>query len=311
MDSKALKFLLKLLSFPNYRAPLSQVKPTPKMKATERNKICQQLRDRQLVACYEEIKTLTISAKGKSLLKIDGAKGSLTSDELKVLQASLSEPISPGKTGLYPESRSPIIENLASRELLAVQKQIKEVWLTERGQKFLVEEYDAANYGNLSFKMLADYLQLIRKYNRQDAVREISVEKLADLDNTPTPKEIDPKITSDSISLDIWQTIRDLDLHLDQVSKIPNKPEDQEILQTIKQLDQELGTDRYLPIFHLREKLQYSFDREELDGALHRLQAQQKIQLKSLEEVLHYSQEYFDAAIDRTNKWSLFFIVLN
>ena len=303
MDSKAVKFLLKLLSFPNYRARLSQVKPTQKMKAAERNKICRKLWDMQLVTCSEEIKTLTISPKGKYLLNIEETQDSLTPEELQVLQASAQGKITPERTGLKTHKRMQTIDNLVSRDLLILQKEVKEVWLSERGKFFLVHEYDANSMsGNLPFKMLAAYLQLIRDFHRRPAI----------VDPKHSLKYFEPDKSNNPPTLDILQTIRDLDVHLGKFDHPPNKtPSDRDILQTIHQLDKDLKTDSCLPIFHLRQKLESSLSRKDLDAALSRLQEQKDIKLKSLEELLHYSPEYFDAAIAQDNGWSLFFIVLN
>lgn len=90
-----------------------------------------------------------------------------------------------------------------------------------------------------------------------------------------------------------------------------DKPSDQEVLQTIQNLDQELGTDNYLPIFHLRQKLQPSLSRDELDQALYRLQRQDKIDMSSLQEGIHYSVEEIEAGILQPIGGSLFFIVVN
>lgn len=312
MDAKAFKFLLKLLSFPNYRAPLSQIKPTPKTKACERNKICRELRDRQWVACSEEIRTLTISDRGKSLIN-NQTQESLTSDELKVLQASLKDWISPGKIGIPPEGRSEMIENLVNRDLLKIETEVKEVWLTDLGKSFLVKEYNPHRHsGNLSFKMLADYLQLMREFqhpvSRAETVREKPI-------NSDTVQSFAPAESLSPSEQYILQTIRELDFYLGNMGPVsqmkPTYPSDEEILQLIQELDRDLRTDNYLPIFHLRERLQVSESREIIDQALYRLQAQNKIKLKSLEEVLHYSPEYFEASIPQKAGWSLFFIVLN
>jgi len=320
MDSNAVKFLLNLLSFPNYRAPISHVKPTPKMQAAARNKICRELCDRDLVACSEQIKTLRISQQGKTWLKSAQLQGELTLEELKVLQACLTEKISPGKTGLPADSRLKIIADLARRDLLVLEQEIDEVWLTETGQKFLIQEYDPREQsGNIPFNMLADYLRLVHQFYQQPAPRLIN-HIPNHIPGAVKATPIQPSTLmnySDNFpinELDILQTIRQLDIHLGALKETPTErstklPSDEDILQLISQLDRELGTENYLPIFHLREKLQSLLGREEVDQALYRLQDQDKIQLKSLEEVLHYSPEYFEAAIPQEKAWSLFFIV--
>ncbi len=333
MDSKALKFLLNLLSFPNYRAPIRHVKPTPKIKTAEKNYICQKLRDRDLVACSEKVKTLKISAPGKALLKLGQVQAGLTPKEFQVLQEISVGKISPNQINLTESDCSnltEIIENLAAQNLLVLSTKIDEVWLTEKGQKFLIEEYDPSDHsGTINFSLLADYLRLIRQFYRAKLPGVINPTRdMIQPTHLPTSKPINQSANLSINELDILQTIRQLDIHLEALKNPPTDkptdkstdmptdisprlPSDEDILQLISQLDRELGTENYLPIFHLREKLKDLFSREELDQALYRLQANQQIQLKSLEEVIHYSPEYFAAAIPQEKAWSLFFIVRN
>lgn len=86
---------------------------------------------------------------------------------------------------------------------------------------------------------------------------------------------------------------------------------DEDILQTIRNLDAKLGTDNYLPIFYLREELQPPLSREELDRSLYRLQRHDKIELSSLQEGMRYSSEQIDAAIYQGVGRRLFFIIVN
>lgn len=319
MDANAVKFLLNLLSFPNYRAPLNEIKPTPKMKAATRNKICRELGDRQLVAYSQQIKTIRISRQGRTWLKSTKLQGKLTSAELQVLQACLPARISPAETGLSADILENVVARLTQGNLLLVETEINQVWLTEAGQKFLIEDYDPSNQaGNLPFNMLADYLRLVRQFYQQSAPKIINQHFEQVKENSaqsPKPTTFSKNIPLNE--LDILQTIRQLDIQLGSLNnpttnintEIPPVTSDEDILATIYQLDQELGTDNYLPIFHLREKLQGSMSRSELDQALYRLQKNQKIKLKSLEEVLYYSPEYFEAAIPQDQGWALFFIV--
>ncbi len=322
MDSKALKFLLNLLSFPNYRAPISHVKPTPKIKAAERNHICQELRAREWVACSEKIKTLKISTPGKALLKLGQVEGGLTPEEFQVLQVSSAGKISPSKIDLPGGTPAgdrlniiEIIENLAARELLILEKEIDEVWLTEKGQKFLIEEYEPTDQlGTITFNLLAGYLRLIRQFYAATAPGVINPPRNGSENYLPPSRLINQSANLSINELDILQTIRQLDIQLGVLKSMDSKmstkrPSDEDILELIAQLDRKLGTENYLPIFHVREQLKDLFSREELDQVLYRLQANQQIILKSLEEVIHYSPEYFEAAIPQEKAWSLFFIV--
>lgn len=284
MESKELKFLLKLLSFPNYRAPLSQIQPTPKMRSPERNSICRELRDRELVACRDQIKTLAIAPPGQSLLKIDSSQLPVTPEEVKVLQASSKGTISPGKTGLPPANRQAVIEGLANRGFIKVEKEIKEVWLTERGQQFLIEDYQSTSTSaNITLKMLTDYLRLIRK-------------------SQGSSPSVNPQIYSVTEKATILDT-RTKDLTSDLT--------DEDILQTIRDLNSQLGTDNYVPIYQLREKLQPPLSREGLDQALYRLQRQDKIELSSLQEGMNYTPEQIAGGIRLELGGYLFFIMVN
>jgi predicted transcriptional regulator len=284
MDAKELKFLLKLLSFPNYRSPLSQIQPTPKMRSLERNSICRELRDRELVACREQIKNLTIAPPGKSLLKIDSTQLPVTPEEIKVLQASSQGTISPGKVGIPAANRETVIEGLANRGFIKTEKEIKEVWLTPRGEQFLVEEYQSnSSSANITLKMLTDYLRLMRKVQGNSAYIA-----------TPT-QAISSVVASGDITAE----------------KSVGKPIDAQILQIIGDLDRQLGTDNYLPMFHLWEKLKSSMSKDEFDRALYRLQRENKIELSSLQEGTNYTPEQIADGIRLELGGYLFFIIVN
>lgn len=272
MDVKELKFLLKLLGTQNYRAAIAQIKPNPGIKAAERDSICRQLYHQNLVGCTEEVTKFNIAAPGKSLLNnIDAAVDlPITEDELKALKASANGTITPGKTLIAPASRQPVIQALVARGLIkAVEKKIKEVWLTKQGQEYLCLEYQSnSNAKEITLKMLSDYLQLVRKYY-------------------------------------CWEV---------SVSRSPqsgSKPSDEDIFNLIRELDGELGAKNYLPIFHLRQRLQPPLSREELDRALYRLQRQDLIDLSSLQDVRAYAREEVEAGIPQDIGGRLFFIIVN
>ena len=94
-------------------------------------------------------------------------------------------------------------------------------------------------------------------------------------------------------------------------SKKKQKPNDDQILAEIWSLDNRHGTDKYLPIFHLREKLQPRLSREELDQALYRLERNHRIELSSLQEVRSYTPEQIEAGIPQNIGGCLFFIILD
>lgn len=129
-------------------------------------------------------------------------------------------------------------------------------------------------------------------------------------------KEYNPKGTSPTFTLDMLGNYINL-LRKHQSSVItettPNpdqKLTDPEILDLIIHLDKEHNTNNYLPIFHLREKLQPPLKREELDQILYRLERNKKITTSSLVEPQRYSREQINAGIPQEAAGPLFFITV-
>ncbi|HIK28641.1 MAG: hypothetical protein N3E45_13900 [Oscillatoriaceae bacterium SKW80] len=273
MEAKELKFLLKLLDFPNYRAPLSKIKPTTGMRAPERNSICKKLRARNLVDCTEEVTKLKITSTGKALLKLAPGEVPAGEAEIKVLKACAKSAITPDKTGIAASEVQTVIQGLEVRGLIkALDKKITEVSLTNRAKEFLRDEFESeSTAANINLKMLTDYLRFMRKFQSTKSTEALN--------------EHAPATT--------------------------NKPTDEEILQIIRDLDYEMGKENFLPIFYLRQKLQPPLSREELDNALYRLQRENKIELSSLVDSTPYSQEQIEAGIPQNIGGPLFFIILN
>ncbi|NEP41942.1 MAG: hypothetical protein F6K35_22985 [Okeania sp. SIO2H7] len=276
MDVKELKFLLKLLGCENYSAAIADVKPTPSMKASQRDSICRRLQELGFVGMREEVTKINIATAGKSLLANLEALEELpiAPEELQVLKASANGTITQGKTGLPAESRQAVIQGLVERGLLkVVEKKIKEVWLSDRGREYLCLEYNSqSNAKEITLKMLSDYLELLRQYHKSSQ-------------SESPPSEF--------------------------TSTSPSKLDEGEILNLIRELDEELGTDNYLPIYHLRQKLQPPLLRKEVDLALYRLAAKDKIELSSLQEVRAYTPEQVEAGIPQDIGGRLFFIIVN
>jgi hypothetical protein len=273
METIELKFLLKLLGFSDYRAPLSKITPNSQTSATERERICRKLRDRDLVECSYEVTKLKIASPGKALLKSDSTGVPVTDKELKVLRASEKEKISPGKTGVPAAERGEIIQRLADRGLIELETKVKEVWLSERGQECLRDEYTSkGSQPVLSLDMLNNYLRFLRKSLR--------------------------------VQMDEHQELPQKQSATAPMSKLT----DAQILQTIRDLDQALGTGNYLPIFHLRQKLEPLLSRDGLDEALYRLEGNDQIELSALVEASRYSQEQINAGIKQRSGSPLFFI---
>ncbi len=282
MEINELKFLLKLLSFPDYRASLSKIAPNSKTPVAERERICRKLCDRELVDCACEITKFKIAPPGKELLKPDTDELSVTAEELKVLKASEKRMITPAKTGIPEAQRQHVIQSLADRGLIQAgrrDKKIKEVWLTEQGKEYLQQEYEPKGAGNiaLSKKMLADYLQFLRESSSSSAP-EFRQKAGVSSQEAASPQEA------------------------------AHKPSDEEILKTIDDLDWKLRTSNHLPIFYLRDKLQPPLSREELDQVLFRLEKNNHIELRAIEEAWRYSDEEFNAGIPQRLGSRLFFI---
>lgn len=269
MEVIELKFLLKLLGFEGYRAPISNIQPNSKTKAPQRDRICRNLGDRGYVDYREEITKFKIEPTGKQLLEADTSQLPITEEEVKILQACAKQVAKPGDvkkpTG---ERKQSIIWNLVERGLIGVvETQLKEVWLTEEGKQYLLQEYEddrtSANI-TLSAKVLTSYLRFMRQVMG------------GTVDGTTSTSELS----------------------------------DEDILQTIQNLDRELGTQNYLPIYQLRQTLQPPLSRDDLDNALYRLQRQNKIELSALQDESDYTKEQIDAAIYNEFSGNLFFIML-
>lgn len=282
MDTNELKFLLKLLGCSDYRSSLT----ASGFKAFKgKEKICQNLGDRELVDYSREIAAVKILPPGQALLKTDTDQLPLKPNELKVLESisKASGKITPSKIhvkSVKSEERDAILQSFHEKGLIEADIKIKktkaEVWLTERGIEYLRDDYSPKGAANISLDLLNNYLRFLRKslHGKPEQVAT----------SAPT-KEESAAVTIINLT-------------------------DEEILQTIRRLDQELGTDNYLPIFHLRQKLQPPLSREELDKALYRLEEADKVELSKLAEPGDYSPEQVDAGIPQISGGSLFFITV-
>lgn len=284
MDVLELKFLLKLLGFPDYRAPIGEIKPNPKTTTAERDAICRALSRRSLVDYSLEVVAIAITPAGKSLLSLDTSKTSklpitITEPELKIMRSCADTAIAPTSIDIPPASREHSIQSLISRGLIKAEKtQIQEVWLTQRAEEYLREEYNPSGANPiLSLDLLGNYLRLVRKFLRDRAVREDEA--------LPMQPYLEKELPS----------------HLG----------DEEILQVIGDLDKELGTENYLPIFYLRQRVQPPLSRDELDRTLYRLQRHNRIELSSLQEAIAYSPEQIEAGLHQDIGGPLFFIIVN
>ncbi|MDB9537040.1 transcription factor RcaD [Dolichospermum planctonicum CS-1226] len=284
MDTNQLKFLLKLLGCANYRTGLSS--GTFDGFKSEKNKICRDLGELEYVDYSREVATVKILPAGQALLKLDLAQLPIDDQELKVLEkiSKSSGKIAPSEikvSGLKSDERDVILKTLSERGLISAEIKMKrlktEVWLTERGIEVLRDEYIPEGKANIDFNLLGNYVQFLRKNLRFES-KQVSI------------------LGSDNI-----------ESHSDITSNIS----DEEILETIKKLDRELGTENYLPIFHLRQKLQPPLLRDDLDQALYRLQKSDKIDFSTLQESSAYTPEQIDAGIPQNIGGQLFFLIVN
>ncbi|MBG0743763.1 MAG: transcription factor RcaD [Cylindrospermopsis raciborskii KL1] len=277
MNTNELKFMLKLLGYPSYRCNWSL------FRGKEKTKVCQELERREYVDYSREIVSAQILPAGKALLQIETSQLPITAEELKVLEkiAKAGKKIVTSEikiTKLKSDQKEVILKTLGERGLIKTELKIKknqaEVWLTDRGLEFLRSEYIPSKTYSLaiSLELLGNYIRFLRK-------------NVIPTDPSGAKPVVD-KITDRKIT-------------------------DEEILQTIKNLDRELGTENYLPIFHLREKLQPPLLRDEVDQALYRLQKSDKIDFSSLQEVTAYTPEQIDAGIPQNIGGQLFFIMVN
>ncbi|WNZ23882.1 hypothetical protein HJG54_14130 [Leptolyngbya sp. NK1-12] len=276
MQTSELKFLLKLLGRESYRAPsVRELAPSSKTSASEVEKICRNLAEREIVGYAYVIRKFEIESAGKALLQQDLSQVPVSEQQLIVLKACKTKAIAPSDISskkLPAQDRQLVIQDLAQKGLVKAKKvEIKEVWLTDRGAEYLRDELNLTGIvKQFDLKLFGNYLNFMRKLMRSSEI----------------PPELPPPDGQ-------------------------AKPTDEEILQTIRNLDRELGTENYLPIFYLRKKLQPPLSRDELDQALYRLQRQDKLDLSSLVEAIHYTSEEIQAGIPQESGGPLFFLVVN
>ncbi len=277
MDTNELKFLLKLLGCTDYRSSYGD----SIFKSFDgKEKICLSLGQRELIDYSREIGSVQILPPGQALLELDPKEVPITDKERRVLEkvSAAAGKITPGKiTSPKASARDEILQALSDRGLVEVETRIKklkaEVWLTERGIEYLQNDYHPKGNANITLDLLGNYLNFLRKtlQSKTEQVHTSSVESSGEVANVT----------------------------------------DQEILENIRKLDKELGTENYLPIFHLRQKLQPALSRDELDKALYRLQGSDQIEFSTLQEASVYTPEQVEAGITQNIGGPLFFIAVN
>ncbi|MBE9062441.1 hypothetical protein [cf. Phormidesmis sp. LEGE 11477] len=288
LEAIELKFLLKLLGCENYRSKISEIKPNAKTKASDRDKVCRNLGAKGLVDYDSEVAKFKLTSHGKTLLSLDTTSLPATPDELAVMRACKGV-MTPGQLRKTPAgARQQIIQDLAGRKVLSISEMtIKEVSLSAQGRQFLLEEYEPrGNSLVATATMLGSYIKFLRNNSGQFSQQPLPTSQ-------PQPQRSLSQPSSSAMPIGIQ-----------------SKPDAQAVLQQIKQLDQLIGSDNYLPIYHLREKLQPPLTREELDSYLYELQRADRIELSSLHNQDDYSASQISAGISQSNGGSLFFIAI-
>lgn len=254
------KFLLKLLAFPEYKTRISQIKPNSATKPPDRDKVCRQLCSYNLLAKVEPITHLRLSKQGRTALQLGEQ---LTEIDRQVLESCKTSEITIGQTKLPVEKRQITVQNLAKRGLVEIKTQIQEVWLTAEGRDYLTYDFKpAGTYLVGTARDLSNYASFLRQsfLDKSSSTLEASV------------------------------------------------PSDEEVLQAIEQLDAQLSTGNYLPIFHLRDRLQSRMSRQELDAAVFRLQKAERLHLSTVTAREDYTNQQLNAGIPQKSGGALFFI---
>ena len=282
-----LKFVLKLLGCEDYQGKITALKPNSGTSASERDRICKALSGRGLVEYSSKIDRFSLDSAGRTLLGLDTTSLPVTPDELKLLKACKGKKgyATPGEvSGIAADSGQDLVTSLAERGMVKVSKDsIQEVWLTAQGKQFLLHEYEpSGNYfAAASATMIGSYVKFLRE-------------------------NLGKETSGYSSGLPTGQPGRQ------SPSAIPigsqAKPDAQAVLQKIKQLDPIYGNKNYLPIYHLRDNLQPSLSRAELDSILYTLQREGQIDLDSLHDQGQYTKEQMAMGIHQDNGGYLFFI---
>jgi len=291
LETIELKFLLRLLKFENYRSKIADIKPNSGTKLSERVRICNKLTSKGLVEYASDITKFKLAPPGKALLSLDTTSLPVTPQEMELLQAC-KETMTPGKLKKTPASdRQRLIRNLDERGMLKItETKITEVWLSTQGKHFLAHECEPeGNTALATAAMLGHYVSFLRDYFGQSGRQPLP---------TSQPKSQQP------LSQPGMQPSSAMPIGSQ------TKPDKQTVLQQIKQLDQQVGSKNYLPIYYLRDKLQTLLTRAELDSVLYALQREGKVDLDSLHDQGKYSHEQMAAGIRQDNGGYLFFIIV-
>jgi predicted transcriptional regulator len=265
-----------------------------KLPATQRQTVIQDLVAKGLVESPYEVKRFEITSSGKALLQQDTSQLPVSAQQLLVLKACSKKAIAPGEVKLPAAERQTVIQDLIAKGYLrSLENLTKEVWLTERGCVFLREDCNPTGTETISLNLLQNYLRFLRK--------GMTV-------SSPVPEPQLLSAAPDSHPASVLSSVSSDSVNSDSVNSDTEHLPDAEILQMIRELDQALGNRNFLPIFHLRHRLQSVISRGELDAALYRLQDSDAIELSSLQETDAYTTEQISAGIAQGMGGALFYI---
>jgi predicted transcriptional regulator len=236
----------------------------------------------------------------------------------------------------FKSEKNKICRDLGELEYVDYSREVATVKILPAGQALLKLDSTQLPIDNQELKVL----EKISKSSGKIAPSEIKVSGLKSDERDVILKTLSERglITAEikmkRAKADVWLTERGIEFLRDEyVPNKGNKPvisldllgnyvqflrvkehikiiSDEEILETIKKLDRELGTENYLPIFHLRQKLQPPLLRDDLDQALYRLQKSDKIELRGLIHADVYTPDQVNAGISQRSGSPLFFIQL-
>jgi len=80
-----------------------------------------------------------------------------------------------------------------------------------------------------------------------------------------------------------------------------------EIYEAVQKLDYDLGTENFLPIYHIRKHFK-QYSRKDVDNALYTLMREDMVDVSTLQEASAYTPEQIDAGIAQAAGGALFFI---
>lgn len=300
LSALEMKFLLRLLEHaPSYRTPISKIKPpNSKTSASERDKACKKLCSEGLIEYIEEVVRYEIKPAGKTLLKSDTSTIPVSPEELALLKVAETKAATPGQANKVPAGdRQQLLSQLKERGLISITKsQIKDVWLTPQGFQYLLHDWNPTSTAQLPFSMLGYYLTFLRRSLNADSKQAMGLQEQPNYQELGD-QELDISDADDSNATDNRE---------DGIT--PQGMTGEDVLNTIRQLDQQLNTDNFLPIFHLREKLQPPLSRENLDELLYALQSQDLIEFSTLQDVSLYNDAEIAAGISQNIGGALFYI---